>query len=80
MIGSLRREIFGHWLAEEEEEPPQLPSTSKGKVDLRQFLNEPGALKELTSFFKAIKEAEKEDDKKKKSKPKPKPRAKPKKD
>jgi hypothetical protein len=67
MIGSFRRELFGHWL--EEEERPEEPSTSNGRVDLRQFLNEPGALKELASFFKSIKETEKADEKRKKAKP-----------
>ncbi len=68
MIGSFRREIFGHWLEPEdlvEEEP------KKSKVDLRQLLNEPGALRELASFFKAVKSVEKEQEKKK-AKPKPK--------
>jgi hypothetical protein len=37
----------------------------KSNVDLRQLLNEPGALKELASFFKAIKSVEKEQEKKK---------------
>ncbi len=62
MIGSFRREIFGHWLEPEDvvaEEP------KKSNVDLRQLLNEPGALKELASFFKAIKSVEKEQEKKK---------------
>jgi hypothetical protein len=77
MIGSFRREIFGHWLEETEEEKGEKPSTSR--VDLRQFLKEPGALKELTSFFKAIKEAESEkEEQKKKARPvlKPKPKQK----
>ncbi len=72
MIGGFRREIFGHWL---ESEPDQSEKPSTSRVDLRQFLNEPGALKELTTFFKAIKEAEAEkEDKKKKPRPTLKPK------
>jgi hypothetical protein len=60
MIGSFRREIFGHWLEPEEPEQPK-----KSNVDLRQLLSEPGALKELASFFKAVKGVEKEQERKK---------------
>ncbi len=61
MIGSFKREIFGHWLEPE----PEVEEPKKSGVDLRQLLNEPGALKELTSFFKAIKSVEKEEERKK---------------
>ncbi len=63
MIGTFRREIFGHWLEPEDLEPEK-DEPKKSNIDLRQLLNEPGALRELTSFFKAIKDVEKEDKKK----------------
>ncbi len=67
MIGSFRREIFGHWL---EPEDAAVEEPKKSNVDLRQLLNEPGALRELASFFKAIKNVEKEEEKKKAKKKK----------
>ncbi len=73
MIGSFRREIFGHWLEPEDVEPEK---PKKSGVDLRQLLNEPGALKELTSFFKAIKSVEKEKEKEKQKKLKSKSKSK----
>ncbi len=60
MIGGLRRELFGHWLEEDEQ-----PEVNTNRADLRQFLNEPGALKELANFFKSVKDVEKMEERKK---------------
>jgi hypothetical protein len=53
MIGVFPKEIFGHWLPETDEVPEE-PTQSKSQVDLRNFLNEPAALKELVTFFKSM--------------------------
>jgi hypothetical protein len=60
MIGVFKKELFGHWLPDEEEsEEPEQPA--KSKVDLRSFLNEPGALKQLVDFMKDVKDVEKKE-------------------
>ncbi len=57
MIGVFPKEIFGHWLPESDEAPEEDRSKkTKSQVDLRNFLNEPAALKELASFFKSMSE------------------------
>ncbi len=51
MIGKFPKEIFGHWIVEDGEKEKK-DSPKKSKVDLRDLLNEPGALKEMVKFFK----------------------------
>ncbi len=57
MIGVFARELFGHWI--DEEEPPK--EQPKSKVDQRNFLNEPGVLKQLIDFMKDVKTVEKKE-------------------
>jgi hypothetical protein len=62
MSGVFPKEIFGHWIQDEEEKEKPEDQPSKSQVDLRNLLNEPGALKELVNFFKTanLKDGEKE--------------------
>jgi hypothetical protein len=66
MIGVFPRELFGHWITDDDEKEPEQPP--KSKVDLRNFLNEPGALKQLVDFMKEVKDVEKQQAAKKKPK------------
>lgn len=56
MSGVFPREIFGHWIQDEDTAAPKDPAPAKSNVDLRNLLNEPGALRELVKFINTVKD------------------------
>jgi len=59
MTSVFPKELFGHWIQDEEKAPEE--ERPKSQVDLRHFLNEPGALKQLVEFMNEVKKTEKKE-------------------